>query len=976
MCHPSQTVLHQRACHSDEFRKNLFGKLMHRFLALASIFIIQFTGMFFAFADAADFVRDVRPILQQHCYSCHGPESQKSGLRLDIKSAAFKGGDGWGPSLVAGNANESPLFELVASDDTGSRMPPEGDRLSADKVRTLRQWIDEGAIWPDGVDLAKLDDPLDHWSFKPLIAPEVPETRESGWARNAIDHFVLAHLVDQGLTPAAEADALTWLRRVTLDLTGLPPTVQEVTEFLQQVGCGANRGDAAYSAIVDRLLQSPRYGERYAQHWLDVVRYADTHGFEVNTERPNAWPYRDYVIDAFNRDTPYDRFIEEQIVGDALGSDAATGFLVTASVLLPGQIGKDAPSIRSARQDSLDEIVNNISQSFLGLSVGCARCHDHKFDPISARDYYGMQAFVAGVEYADREMHSLESEAIKKEADSLRQRIIEIEQRLDEFEPLAQPSFASRERPKLDDQSTDLLPQRATVFPSRNVDRFEPVRAKQLRFTVLATNSLEPCIDELEVFDTAGNNIALSTVGTTFKTSGDNITPDRHEPRFIHDGEYGNSRSWMSNQLGEGWVELTFAEEREVCHVVWGRDRTGKFQDRLAIEYRIEIARDEAWSIVADSTDRRPWVAGTDPGPMFTLDRLDADEKQTAKRLQAEKKKLAAKIKTAERGQLAFSGSFRKPDDIHLLRRGDPEQPQEKVVPSVLSAIGDVTLSSDTAEQDRRKALAQWLVSPENPLTARVMVNRIWQWHFGTGFVDTPNDFGKNGTPPSHSELLDWLAVEFMQSGWSIKQMHRMVVLSSTYRQSTQYNANAADVDAEARLLWRYPSRRIEAEAIRDCMLAVSDRLNLRVDGPGFNLFNQRGGLSGFTPIESFTGDGLRRMVYSHKVRRERDAVFGAFDCPDAGQSAARRIESTTPVQALNLLNSQFTIEQAAAFAIRTQTEADNDVKSQIGQAYWVALNRQPSEDEVVDAESVVRKHGLETLCRALFNCNEFLFLP
>jgi len=327
------------------------------------------------------FVREVRPILEKHCYECHGSSKQKSGLRLDIKSAAFKGGDGYAPIIVPGKSDDSPLVQFIRGDDKEMLMPPKGSRLSANEIATVTKWVDEGAIWPDGVDLAKVEDRRDHWSFKPLAQPVLPEIREKSWPRDPIDQFILARLEKEGLKPALEADRATWLRRVTLDLTGLPPTPEQVSKFVR------DKRPNAYRLAVDELLESPRYGERWAQHWLDVVRYADTHGFEVNTERPNAWPYRDYVIRALNKDTPGDRFIREQIIGDQLGEDAATGFLVTASVLLSGQIGADEPSKRLARQDSLDEIVMNIGQSFMGLSIGCARCHDHKFDPISQREY-------------------------------------------------------------------------------------------------------------------------------------------------------------------------------------------------------------------------------------------------------------------------------------------------------------------------------------------------------------------------------------------------------------------------------------------------------------------------------------------------------------------------------------------------------------------------------------------------------------
>lgn len=1079
------------------------------------VFLLLLAGMGFPAAAAEiDFVRDVRPIFQKHCYTCHGEEKQKSGLRLDIKSEAFKGGDGWGPSVVAGEPDESPLIELVSSDDDVLRMPPEGDPLTADEIATLTRWIEAGAVWPDGVDLAELEDRLDHWAFKPTSRPDIPQVTQQEWPRNAIDRFILSRLEQEALTPAPEADPTAWLRRVTLDLIGLPPTPEEVTEFLAAM----EQGDDAYAATVDRLLSSPRYGERWGQHWLDVVRYADTHGFEVNTERPNAWPYRDYVISAMNADTPYDEFIKEQLVGDALGKDAATGFLVTASVLLPGQIGKDEPSKRLARQDSLDEIVNNIGQTFLGLSVGCARCHDHKFDPITAKDYYSMQSFVAGVEYADRAiaLPEAEEQARQQRTKLLRQQMKHIEEQLshvaalakprrghagknantnaeknvEEFDPvearfveftihdanlhpklgliepcldefeiftdeasprnvalaaggtrvsasgsrssgkhklehindgqygnerswmsdmkgagrvtfeLPQPVRISRivwsrdRKGEFQDRLptaytlkagltkeslttlVDQPPLRSAVSPQRNTDRFSPVRAKRLRFTVLETNNLEPCLDELEVYNAAGENVALAGQGAELTTSGDILVAGRHDPRFVNDGKYGNSSSWMSNETGQGWVQLEFPEEQEIVRVVWGRDRNGKFQDRLPISYRIETAIDDSWRVVADSTDRRPGIAEAESSSETTAAGLRFDDMQAVRRLLEEQKALEAEIKRASSRPQVFAGKFRKPDDIHLLRRGDPEQPVEPVKPAVLSAIGDLEFSKDTAEQQRRRELADWIASSENPMTARVMVNRIWQWHFGIGLVETANDFGRNGVKPTHPELLDWLAEEFIRQGWSIKQMHRLITLSATYRQATTYNEAAATKDADVRLLWRYPSRRIEAEAIRDSMLAISGQLNLKMGGRGFNLFNKRGGLSGFTPVESFSGDGLRRMIYAHKVRRERDAVFGAFDCPDAGQSTSRRIESTTPIQALNLFNSLFTIEQAQAFAERVQAHNGDNVATQIRQVYWIGLNREPTAEEIADAEPVVRAHGLATLCRALFNSNEFLFFP
>lgn len=1050
-------------------------------------------------ARQIDFVKDVQPIFQRYCYECHGDKKQKSGLRLDIKSKALTGGDNHGPDIIPGKPSESPLIKFITHHDPDERMPPK-KKLPDEHIQTLTTWIQQGAVWPDGVDTAGLPDLTDHWSFKPLGFPK---------DKNNIDAFIDAKLASLNLKRSPPATPAAWLRRVTFDLTGLPPTPAELKAFTSQK-------DPDFATEVDRLLASPRYGERWAQHWLDVVRYADTHGFEVNTERPNAWPYRDYVIRALNEDLPYHQFVKEQIVGDAMRpeADPATGFLVTASVLLPGQIGKDAPSIRLARQDSIDEIVNNIGHTFLGLSISCARCHDHKFDPISAKDYYAMQAFVSGVTYADRRLRSTGENNHQQSLLTYQNELNQVRQKLTNLSPLARPGsrlkmtnpkentetfpptlakfikftihetaphptlgeigpcldeleIYSSKSPKKEnlalasngtrvtasgslesghhrlsaihdgihgnasswiasDQgngwvtlelpeptevdrivwSRDRTGQYRDRFPTAytlevgptpdqlttvassitprpapgagliNVDRFSPVLTQKIRFLIHATNSIEPCLDELEVFNTAGQNIALVSAGATVKTSGNTIVADRHDPSHLNDGEYGNSRSWMGNQVGKGWVEITFTQPQTIDQAHWSRDRLGKFVDRLPIEYQLQAHLDGQWQTIADSTDRRPNIAGMVKGPEFIFFGLSQEQKELSERLLKQKSTLEKKIRETESGQKAFAGVFRKPDPIHLLNRGDPEQPQERVAPAILSALGNITLPLEAPEQERRRVLADWIANPKNPLTARVMVNRIWQNHFGTGLVETPNDFGLMGIPPTHPHLLDWLAHTFIQNGWSIKDLHRRIVLSGTYRQANTYNPTAATKDAEARFLWRYPTRRLEAEAIRDSMLMVSGQLNLRMSGPGFNLYNLRGGLSGFNPITSFQGDGLRRMIYAHKIRREPDSVFGAFDCPDAGQSTARRKESTTPIQALNLFNSTFTLEQAKALADRVTRESGSDLESQIRHTYLLTLGRYPTAQEVAETLPVITAHGLPTLCRALFNSNEFLFLP
>lgn len=918
---------------------------------LAILICVAATPAQGAAPEQIDYVKQVRPILQKHCYSCHGAEKQKSGLRLDIKTLAFKGGDGFGPAILPKNAGESPLYELSSGADPDAKMPPKGPGLSVSEKLVIKQWIDQGATWPDGVDLAKVDDKTDHWSFKPVTQPALPVVKNPEWMRNPIDRFILNRLERENLPPSPPADRRTWLRRVSLDLTGLLPTPEQTEAFLN------DNSPTAFERVVDRLLLSPRYGERWAQHWLDVVRYADTHGFEVNTERPNAWPYRDFVIRALNQDLPFDRFIREQIAGDTLGQDAATGFLVTSAVLLPGQIGADDASKRLARQDELAEIVINTGQTFLGLTIGCARCHDHKFDPITSRDFYSMQAFFAGVEYGDRTIPSTEADSART---AIHKQLAAIDRELVSYVPMAKSGTV---RPMINARS--------------NIDRFQPILAKRVRLTINKTNNLEPCIDELEVFDTSNANIALASRGATVVASGSNVSPNRHELRLVNDGVYGNSSSWMSNQMGGGWVQVEFPDVREINRVDWGRDREGKFKDRLAVDYKIEISvENDKWLPVADVTDREAF----DPqksGAEVQIGMLPEQARAAAEKLLEQKRRLESELKKyADGGMLVYAGTFRKPDVVKLLFRGDPEQPREPVKPTTLSLFGDMQLPAESSDIDRRRALADWLASPSHPLTARVAVNRIWQGHFGTGIVESSNDFGNSGTPPSHPELLDWLAGEFVRRQWSVKQMHRLIVLSATYRQSGAIRPDAQAKDADARLLWRYPTRRMEAELIRDNTLQLGGQLNLQMGGRGFDLFKSRGGLNGFPPIEKFDATGKRRLIYAHKVRMEREIVFGAFDCPDAGQSMARRKQSTTPIQALNLFNSEFTIDQATAFADRVQAESGQEIGCQIDLAFELAFTRHATPEEIRTIEPIVREHGLKTLCRAILNSNEFLFIP
>ena len=968
----------------------------------------------------------------------------------------------------------------------------------------------------------------EHWAFQPIERPAVPKIEGN---ESAIDQFILRKLNENSLKHSPTADRVSLIRRAYLDLTGLPPTPEAVAAFAS--------GRTGYADLIDRLLDSPHYGERWAQHWLDVVRYADTHGFEVNTPRANAWPYRDYVIRAFNEDRPYNRFIMEQLAGDAVDEPAGTGFLVAAAVLLPGQIGKDEASKRLARQDSLDEIIVGTCDTFLGLTIGCARCHEHKFDPFTQEDYYSLQAFFSGVEYGERHVETKQTRMMREQADDLEPRITAIERELRKHEPRVfggrtiiiddeEESLTTHLKEKVghggnpkgtkrgylndtgnaerlpnlsagrytwwkhkpgediftydpgaagdfriwlswgahgsgvhtrdaryvldldgdlkttDDQkeiakidqyhfscvskgetekkplwsglldagvhqlkpssrillrggdtgtgiTADVIvlqerfkkPQplphlRSSVNWKLNVERFEPVRTKFVRFTWLATqdnNRRDGCIDELEIYSALTNtvNLALPKYGTK-ATALRSAESTRHKLVHINDGRYGNEYSFINAERIGGWVQLEFTEPQLIDRITWARDRTGKYKDRLGVGYEISVGLNtNDLRTVASHRDRLP--LGTPDGSRH-LHNLPPEEIRLVKDLEKERDKLTTERTRLLKPNLVYAGRFKDSEQTFVLRRGDPEQPTDRVGARVPEALGKLGLRLDHPEQDRRVTLAQWIASPDNPLTARVMVNRIWQFHFGTGIVSTSSDFGRNGAKPTHPELLDWLASEFIGSDWSIKHMHRLIMTSDTYRQACRVHDQGNEIDADSRLLWRFPSRRLEAEAIRDSILFVSGNLNLDAGGPGFSFFKSRGGLSGFPPVTEFTKKEFRRMIYQHKIRMERVPVFGAFDVPDAGQAMARRKQSTTAIQALNLFNSPFVNNQAAAFAERVEREAGNQRADQVEHAFKLVFNREPNTTEAKAALAAVEAHGLPTLCRVLFNSNEFLFIP
>lgn len=1080
---------------------------------------------------SADFDSDIRPILQQHCISCHGSKKQEGGLRLDQRAAALRGGENYAPAIVPQSAEKSPLWQFVSREDADLKMPPDGDGLSATEVQLLKDWIDAGAVWPDAS--ADLSEKSTHWSFQPLVRLPCPGN-SSG---HDIDAFIHARLAENQLSLNPRADRRTLIRRLSFDLLGLPPSPEEVTAF------EADSDPLAWENLVDRYLASPHFGERAARFWLDTVRFAESDGFETNQPRPNAWRYRDYVIKSFNSDLPYDQFVKQQLAGDQLGAGAATGFIVGGAW---DRVKSPDPVLTAQqRADELHDMVSTTGSVFMGLTVGCSRCHSHKFDPIPQTDYYALKATFEGVMHGDREIESMRSPESQQRVTQLRQEIADLDAQLREFEPLAtlqkahliRPTDAERalpiqpltksvlatgtqrgaaqdsghsphwpnlssgfvvwkaapntdalawkpqlsgayrfwvswacgptthstdavyvldqdgDRNTTDDQkellrvdqqrfndgsdemadlpvwsgfkdaglveltpaSVVLLRQgnqesfvtadlaifqeasltspstpdgrprvRIPVTRNLNIDKCEPVKARHVRFTVLATTGSEPCIDELEVFTSGPDprNVALASSGTKATASGTLPNVEIHKLEHINDGYYGNAKSWISNEVGRGWVALEFPEPQLIDEFRWSRDRgtPPQYADRVAKEYLIETSLDgQTWTPVASSGDRLPFgmsvpggrlVRGTDAAALHRL-----DEMQTRRQTLA--KELAPLVESAK----AYAGQFVKPAPTYRLSRGDVTQPKEVVAPGSLSELGHATsLPADAPDAQRRMALAEWIVSPDNPLTARVIVNRLWLQHFGEGIVDTPSDFGANGGKPTHPELLNWLACELREpspsgvSPWSLKHIHRLICLSETYQQSSEPREDGLAVDAASRLLWRFPPRRLEAEAIRDSILSVSGSLDLRQGGPGFDLFEANTNyVKVYNSKREFERDDFRRMIYQTKPRMQLEDTFGTFDCPDAGQVAPKRNSSTTALQALSLLNSPFLLRQADAFAKRVEATSSKTFESQVDCAFQLGLGRQPTADERAASVVLVQQYGLPMLCRAIYNTHEFV---
>ena len=963
-----------------------------------------------------------RPILAR-CVACHSGEKPKGGLDLTTRENALAGGKSGEPAFVADDAENSALIAQV--DD---RLMPPKNPLSAEDAALLRQWVDAGAPWHETIhkDDAATQPDDGGWAFAAIRDPAIPAARNASWPFDPMDSFILDALDAAGLSPSPDADRATWLRRATFDMHGLPPTPEEVAAFV------ADRSPRAFETVVDRLLASPRYGERWGRHWLDLARFSESHGFEYDRLRENAWRYRDYVIGSLNADMPYNRFVTEQIAGDALTPltserIAATGFLVAGPWDEAGNNQQSVVMKARVREEELEDMVAAVGQTFLGLTVNCARCHDHKFDPITQVDYTRIKAALAGVLHGDRP--ALPPEALDRrdrQRRELNDRIAALETEMAALERSARQSSPSPELPTciprplawwtFETDARDVLGGLdgsliggATVVGGRlRLNGAGQFLSTSPLGVSLKAKTLEAWVVLRRLDQRGGGVISVERPGGS---RFDAIVFGENEPRNWSAG----SEFFRRTRHFGGPLET--AGPQSLVHLVIAYD-----EDGLIRAYRDGVPLGKPYRPEGESTDplrfepnaghvliglrhtgaangfldgeieeARLFDRALSPPEIATLhqlgtrhidvaEHLDSASRARFAALRAERKTLASLQDGLRADPLVYAANSVVPPPTHLLQRGDVTTPSQIVSAGGLSAVEtpspDLGLTPDAPEMERRRKLAAWITSDENPLTPRVIVNRLWQYHFGVGIVSSPSDFGVNGDRPSHPFLLDHLAGSLLSEGWRLKPIHRRILLSHTYRQSSRFDAAAAEKDADDRLLWRFPPRRLEAEAIHDAMLFASGGLNLRMAGPSARPFTVTTFNSNFyTPFDSPDPDLNRRSVYRMNINSGKAPLMDALDCPDPSVKTPRRGSTTTPLQALGLMNDAFVIRMSHDLAERCRRDAGENAGAQVDRAYALVLGRLPSEDERNAALRLAREHGLDQVTWVLFNATEFLYV-
>lgn len=842
-------------------------------------------------ADKVDFLKDVRPILER-CVKCHGPEKQQGGIRFDIPSGAFRAGDSDSEAIVPKDPAKSELVRRIEASDESERMPPKGEPLTREQVQIIRIWIDQGAHWPqtskahvEQGELAVNEEDRQHWSYRPLRTVELPTIKDRDWCATPIDRFVLASLEAKSLRPNKPASRRTLIRRVYFDLIGLPPMPDEVDAFVSDPRV------SAYESLVDKLLDSPHYGERWGRHWLDLTRYADSNGLETDHDRSNAYHYRDFVIRSLNNDLSYQKFVRWQLAGDEYEPDnpqaiAATGFLTTApnEILTPNHLEEERLRLRF---NELDDTAVTMSAAFLALTIGCARCHDHKFDAIPTRDYYRLQAAFIGTARGNVPLASREDVAkFHKEEAEWKSRVTPLQKQLDSW-----------------------LVEQKKLYE-------EQIRNKKI------------------------DSLAISSADKTVL---------KEQP----DSELGKKLGRTHAKM----IKLTDDDFRSV----------------------FSQSQREQWDKLKEAIDE---ANRSQPKPLPTA--------------------------------LAITEANREPQEAWILARGDFYSKQERVELGFLRVLSGARSVSDYWESARRTdpsvrssqqrhALAEWMTDADHgagALLARVLVNRVWQHHFGEGLSKTANDFGVRADPPSHPELLDWLAHDFVAGGWRIKRLHKMILMSSVYCQDTTFDEANAKVDPDNRLLWRKRPLRLESEIIRDTVLAISDKLNLEQFGPAFKppipaeAMLARNTKSPYPLDARDTPATRRRSIYMFHKRVVQHPLMQVFDAPDASASCGRRVNTTVAPQALALLNDPFLRDRATDFAKRILAERGLDRTDWITHGFRLSLSRSPGKTELdasldflesqinsrtarKTSETIdnLRLQSLADFCQGLFSLNEFIYV-
>lgn len=978
-----------------------------------------------------DFSTDIQPIFETRCFSCHGATRQRGGLRLDSPAFIQTGGES-GPILAAGEASNSLIVQHILGSNGLSRMPPKGDPLTNAEIESIKAWIDGGAGLPAiAANTTAKTESNSRWAFQPITRPSIPIVPDVDhrWIRNPIDAFIVNTLRAKGLSPSPEADRRILARRLSFDLIGLPPTAEETDSFVN------DPDENAYEKLVDRLLASPHYGERWARHWLDVAHYADSHGQDQDRFRPNAWPYRDYLIRAFNDDTPYDQFVTEQIAGDIIYSDqpqalAATGFLAAGPWDESGlrDINEDSIDRQIARYLDRDDIVTSTMTTFTGLTVHCARCHDHKFDPITQEDYYAIQAVFAGIDKAER-LYDADPEVAKQRTRLVAQldtvRALEGKLDLALKAPEHVQAVAELERFVSETEAGWVTPD-PERWESQNGSSLEVLRDRSILSTGVApdrdtyTVTLNSAISgltslRLEVLcdDTlphngpgrcSNGNLHLSEIRVTIQPTGADATP--HPVKLVSAIADFDQTGWGIERAIDGDATTAWGIYPEVGkphQAIFRFEQPVGFESGAAIRVELDqlhggshlIGRFRIALTAAahSSPSLRPLptaIATTIHTPIEKRTELESAELARwlwEQRLTNEIAGLPPQSRVyCGTNRFTPEGSFKPaatPRVVHVLKRGEISKPGAVAVPgavvSVKSLPGRFPLKQTEDEGERRVALANWIVSHDNPLTWRVIVNRIWHYHFGRGIVDTPNDFGQMGGTPSHPELLDWLATEFRDRGGSLKTLHKLIVTSSTYRQTAQHNGHAASQDADNRWLWRMNRQRLDAESVRDAVLFASERLNTAMYGEPIKHFISSPGVhvtlvADYDAFDLDTEAARRRSIYRFVFRTVADPMLEALDCPDASQSAPVRSTSLSPVQALVLWNNRFMLRQSehlAELAESTTKTLDEQISVICSRIY----GRLPRKGELADWNTYASRHGLANLCRVFFNSSEFLFI-